>query len=569
MRSVKSRLLGLLLLLLMLPLWVQYGAISAKADYENTYVNTGDQRADLIGVALTQVGYREGSGGYTKYGDWYGAPYTDWCGMFVSWCADQAGIPTSVLKKNGFASASGFGIPTFYASEKTPRPGDLFFKTNGSHTGIVYYVEGDYFYTLEGNTDEDSYNGIGVFIRKRALSGSYYFGEPPYQSDAGHNYVKGVEAEHPHKEYYQCSDCSSMYYTGRNGSISTCQECIMASCSHQYGTWSVADGQYHQGICGLCTKKEIFEHDWDNGTVLKMPTCEDTGLKRQSCSTCGATREVEIPQTNDHPYSVWTYVDNDYHSRTCQTCGREQIERHETGQWTSDQFEHWCECSDCGGRAESAAHEFEGGCESPCAVCDYTMPVGHLFSSRWEWDSSSHWHSCENCSAQESYEGHVYSAACDETCDTCGYTRETTHNYADEWESDGRGHWHSCKDCGKVQAFFEHTPGNAATEQQAQTCTACGYELMAARAHVHSYAYAYDNSTHWGSCDCGHTIEKQGHIWDLKTGRCKACNAALPEMEQTQIPWVMILPAVAAVSATGAVTLGLVLHKKKRVAVNA
>ena len=169
MRSAMSRLVCLLLVLVLLPLCLQEAVLTVRADFENTYVNTGDQRADLIGVALTQVGYREGRNNYTKYGEWYGAPHTAWCGMFVSWCANQAGIPTSVLKRNGFASASAFNIPSFYASEKLPRSGDLFFKTNGSHTGIVYYVEGDYFYTLEGNTDEYSDDGVGVFIRKRYL----------------------------------------------------------------------------------------------------------------------------------------------------------------------------------------------------------------------------------------------------------------------------------------------------------------------------------------------------------------------------------------------------------------
>lgn len=564
MRSVMSRLLGLLLVILLLPLCIQEGAIPVKAAYENTYVNTGDQRADLIGVALTQVGYREEASGYTKYGAWYGAPYTDWCGMFVSWCANQAGIPTSVLKKNGFASASGFGIPTYYASQKTPRPGDLFFKTNGSHTGIVYYVDGNYFYTLEGNTDEYSYNGVGVFIRKRQLNGSYYFGEPPYQSDVGHNYVKGVEADHPHKEYYKCTDCGSMYYTGSYGSIGSCQECIMANCSHQYGNWTTVDGQYHQGVCSLCTKKEVFGHDWGSGKILKEPTCKDTGLKWQSCSKCGTTREVEIPQTDDHQYGDWIYVDNDYHYRTCQTCGQEQTEKHTKADWTSDPFEHWYNCPDCSGRAGMEAHEFAGGCESPCSICEYTMPSGHVFSSQWTWDNSGHWYDCENCSATQSYEAHTYSADCDESCDTCGYTRQMEHDYGEEWESSEKGHWHACKDCGKPQEIIAHTPGEVATEQHAQTCTECGFEMVAARSHVHSYVYQYDDSTHWGSCQCGHSIEKEGHIWDLSVGSCKICGAALPELQETQIPWIIILPVVAAVAAITAVTLGIVLHKRKK-----
>lgn len=564
MRSVKSRLICLLIVAVLLPLCLLEAAVTVKADYENTYVNTGDQRADLIGVALTQVGYREGANNYTKYGQWYGASNTAWCGMFVSWCADQAGIPTSVLKKNGFASASAFGIPSYYPSQKTPRSGDLFFKTDGSHTGIVYYVEGDYFYTIEGNTDEYSYDGVGVFIRKRYLYDNYYFGEPAYQSDVGHSYVKGVEASHPHKEYYKCSDCGSMYYTGNYGEVESCQECIMESCNHQYGSWETVDGEYHRGTCSLCTKQEVFGHDWGSGRVLVEPTCEDTGLKTQTCSACGTTREVEIPQTNDHQYGDWIYVDNDYHYRVCQTCGRERTERHATAEWASDLFEHWYTCSACGGRAGMEAHAFSGGCESACEVCQYVMPGGHLMGTEWIWNNSGHWHECENCSANEDYGAHTFSADCDESCDVCGYTRTMEHRYEETWESDSTGHWYACLDCGKVKELIPHTPGDAATEQHGQVCTACGYELAAARSHVHSYTYQSDENAHWGSCACGDAVEREGHVWDLATGVCKQCQAVLPETERFEIPWLIVLPAVAAAAAITALVIGLVLLRKRK-----
>lgn len=561
MRSVISRLMCLMLALVLLPLCLQ---VPVRADYENTYVNTGDQRADLIGVALTQVGYREGSNNYTKYGVWYGASNTAWCGMFVSWCANQAGIPTSVLKKNGFASASGFGIPSYYASEKTPRAGDLFFKTDGSHTGIVYYVEGDFFYTVEGNTDEYSYDGVGVFIRKRYLYDNYYFGEPPYQSDVGHNYAKGVEAHHPHKEYYQCTDCDNRYYTGNTGTVSTCQQCIMDSCDHQYGKWSAVDETYHLGVCTLCTRQEVFGHDWSDDKVTKAPTCENTGLKQQSCSDCGAEREVEVPQTNDHQYGEWIYVDNDYHYRVCQTCGRERTERHTKADWSNDLFEHWYSCPECDGRAGMEAHTFSGGCESACSVCQYVSPVGHLYGEEWIYNNSGHWHACENCSANADYGEHSFSADCDESCDACGYTRQKEHSYAETLEYDASGHWYACTDCGKIQELIPHIPGPAATEQRAQTCTACGYELMAVRSHVHSYAYEMDDLAHWGSCACGEKMVRQGHLWDLGTGSCKVCGMPLPETESVQIPWLIILPAVAGVAAVTALIIGLVMLRKKK-----
>lgn len=65
----------------------------ASAAYENTYVNTGNQADDIVGVAKTQVGYTEIGNNYTKYNEWfgslsgYGKNYA-WCQTFVAWCAN-------------------------------------------------------------------------------------------------------------------------------------------------------------------------------------------------------------------------------------------------------------------------------------------------------------------------------------------------------------------------------------------------------------------------------------------------------------------------------------------------
>lgn len=88
---------------------------------------TGNQRTDLVNVARSQLGYHEGdsiedlngtgsgSGNYSEYGYWFGTQvkgntyghYYAWCAMFVSWCARQAGIPTSVISNAAYAHADG------------------------------------------------------------------------------------------------------------------------------------------------------------------------------------------------------------------------------------------------------------------------------------------------------------------------------------------------------------------------------------------------------------------------------------------------------------------------------
>ena len=123
----KKQIRSVLTLVLVIALVIPFFTTSVSAAYENTYYNTGNMRDDIIGVALTQVGYSEGYGGYTKYGDWYGYPYLDWCGMFVSWCARQAGIPKSVLKNSAIAAADAgyFDIPYYDGNSYVPESGDL------------------------------------------------------------------------------------------------------------------------------------------------------------------------------------------------------------------------------------------------------------------------------------------------------------------------------------------------------------------------------------------------------------------------------------------------------------
>ena len=171
-----KRILCLLLTGFMIMSMLQLPAAASDA-YENTYVNSGNYRADLIGVARTQVGYRETMDNNTKYGQWYGLNYYPWCAMFVSWCARQANIPQSVLANSSFAEPGSeyFNVECKDGRTYTPVPGDLFFKRGFTHVGIVFHVEGDYFYSLEGNTNNDgSDNGTYAMCRKHRIADVYF-----------------------------------------------------------------------------------------------------------------------------------------------------------------------------------------------------------------------------------------------------------------------------------------------------------------------------------------------------------------------------------------------------------
>jgi|GEM_PF-4615562 len=136
---------------------------------------TGDWRKDLIGLAATQVGYTESSRdfildadgvqhGYTRYGDWYGAPYSEWCAMFISFCLHYAGIPANGVPREAGCGAwrntlAGMGAFETAASGYTPEAGDLvFFDSAGTgapnHVGIVEKAGESEIRTIEGNVSK-------------------------------------------------------------------------------------------------------------------------------------------------------------------------------------------------------------------------------------------------------------------------------------------------------------------------------------------------------------------------------------------------------------------------------
>lgn len=142
----------------------------------------------LIAIAKQEVGYTETTyddGTFSsKYGDWYGLPKGAWCAMFVSWCANQAGISTNAIPK--FASCA-TGREWFQSKnlwknkgEYIPQQGDLVFLNDCSHVGIVEKFDDDIVYTIEGNAADENGVNFGVRQHQYAITSSKItgFGTP-------------------------------------------------------------------------------------------------------------------------------------------------------------------------------------------------------------------------------------------------------------------------------------------------------------------------------------------------------------------------------------------------------
>lgn len=118
--------------------------------------------AKLIEVAKAEVGTIEGpKDNETKYGAYTKANFQPWCGSFVMWCANQAGVkvPNTVYTPAG-AAAFKKAKAWFDGDVDTPQPGDIAyfdFPSDGvdriSHVGIIVKDNGDgTCVTIEGNT---------------------------------------------------------------------------------------------------------------------------------------------------------------------------------------------------------------------------------------------------------------------------------------------------------------------------------------------------------------------------------------------------------------------------------
>lgn len=147
-------------------------------------------RNEIVNKAIEYLGYREGPNNDTIFGDWYGLPNEPWCAMFVSYCANEVGIPEDIIKK--FASCTA-GFNWFNEQGRAvraniePNVGDIIFfvwsnpeEPTPDHVGIVEKVENGRVYTIEGNRS-DKVQRFSYDINSWQI---YGYAMPDYEEEA-------------------------------------------------------------------------------------------------------------------------------------------------------------------------------------------------------------------------------------------------------------------------------------------------------------------------------------------------------------------------------------------------
>ena len=231
---------------------------------------TGDNRTDLLAIALSQLGYQEGasngafsgevsgSSNYVEYsynmgdlGLGYGGSDYPWCACFVSWCLYQSrctnqGTYSSLARYHSgdydyiwkeiscsqwvrqLKGAGYFKYSKYEGGSYTPKSGDLvFFQNSGgvAHIGLCLYTDGGRIYTVEGNTSSNSgleANGGGVYFKNYDLGTSYLYGYGtlPYVKNSsvpqidysGKNPTPGLYVTYANKYFYTTEDGDAYDY---------------------------------------------------------------------------------------------------------------------------------------------------------------------------------------------------------------------------------------------------------------------------------------------------------------------------------------------------------------------
>jgi len=135
---MKTRLLTLLLLLLT-PLCALADEVIPPAWPVPDYVGW------LLETAGEEVGYTEGDHGWSKYGEWVGDPYAQWCAEYLCWCVDQ--------------------VDQRYDTELLDK---VFPMYSGRNSGRSWFIEQGRYIVRWGNLDDWGYQwlrGEDEFIR--------------------------------------------------------------------------------------------------------------------------------------------------------------------------------------------------------------------------------------------------------------------------------------------------------------------------------------------------------------------------------------------------------------------
>ena len=175
-------------------------------------------------------------------------------------------------------------------------------------------------------------------------------------------------------------------------------------------------------VCG--TEVGYIPHEWDEGEVIQQPDCstETNGIKKLTCTVCGATQEEEIWAFHDWVVDEEipvTCTEDGYYKAHCSVCNA--IE-----EYTTEAEGHYNWYASCGETTTcmECGTEFTKNHEGSPATCTEPMYCYNC----WQYIGEALGHNYVNgiCSVCEAVDPdyvaceHSYFYACDKVCQLCG-----------------------------------------------------------------------------------------------------------------------------------------------------
>ena len=154
------------------------------AGHEPPPPGQGSVRQAALQRATSQIGNKENPAGSNlqPYGKWYGMDGVPWCAIFTSWCyelgAGDIGKDSPSFVKGSYYSFVPYVVTDSYNGRNglmvtdDPQPGDLCcldfdWNQEFDHIGLFeYWIDGQGFSTVEGNTSTSSDSNGGQVMRR-------------------------------------------------------------------------------------------------------------------------------------------------------------------------------------------------------------------------------------------------------------------------------------------------------------------------------------------------------------------------------------------------------------------
>ncbi len=271
------------------------------------------------------------------------------------------------------------------------------------------------------------------------------------------------------------------------------------------------------------------------------------------------------------------YDDNTDHA--CDECGAIGMGEHSDGVDNN----HLCDYG-CGQVADDGCHDVNTDTNHRCDECGEDNVTAHIdgndnnhlcdngcgqIADDGCYDNDTN-HACDECGKadigthadSDTDNDHVCDYGCGETLENCSggtatcttlavcticeksYGDYAAHTFDAACDyKDASGHAHVCtvNGCGEHDEIQSHNPNiPAATEDEAQVCTDCGYQMAAQLNHTHNAESEWTSNTthHWHDCtDCeGQELDKATHDDGNSDGRCDTCNYQMSTVDSGTDP---------------------------------